>query len=871
MFVGVDLLKRGVSAGGGPPLPKETWLPLGGRAGYDLPDRCPPNPPDPRERLLRGLAGAGGLGWWPGTLGPRRRWNAVALFFNLPAARQPAGYRPTSIQDASNWLDEGVDPASPTISEFFESYWSTVSLGRVSFGVDTPRSSSGDPLVPTLDGDPADWGALINRFLELHAVRVWHAAGRRVRDRKRLIPSIVLVQRYETHASAGFGGFERNMGGAVYAVGDVTHVGYSLDFNGDPRLPHANRCRTFWGTLCHEWSHNFLEFADLYGPEGCTGYWDLLGDNSPPGAMSEISSVHKQRVGWLAFKQVIEGPQVARTSLALQPYTTTGEAYKVIPDPEHNPTEYFVLEYRKSTGAEPWRPDGALPEEGLMITHVNGRFGGPSGIWLTREAPYFDPESADYSERGATLWTGWDRLTGVLYPRGTQNAFTPSSRPSSDFYGGRPSGLSVTGIRLEAGAVHFDLSIDCRPEVGWVVGAGDRAVTGRFTGEAAASSDREGQEIFLRNDTAAVLVVPRQAQFFVTARNDGRIGGWILGPDDRQLVADLDGDGRDEIFVRNTAGAAVLKWAGDRFTTLNTTPAGGWSRLAEGRDLAADLDGDGRDELYTRSPDAASVFRYEHIHTRFGWDWVPQRLSAQTGSVDGWRLAAHDRELVGRFTRADRDAIVVRSPGWIGLFEWDDAGRRLRARAVTGGRVGEWALGGGDREVAGDFDGDGLDEIYIRSDGWAGLIKWQDDAFRLMWIRGGDLEHLRDRTARLPLSSSDVSYAGRFLPDRAGVLHRAGGRLCVLTWEGGQMKVRSQLEQAWNRWQLAPTDRFVLGDFHRSGRDVGDPNVDYIADGVTDVFIHNGWGTGMVGINHLPHQDQIGLAWFNHRELLWKR
>lgn len=39
-----------------------------------------------------------------------------------------------------------------------------------------------------------------------------------------------------------------------------------------------------------------------------------------------------------------------------------------------------------------------------------------ASTWLLREAPYFDPEFADFSDNGATLWTGHDRLDGILYP-----------------------------------------------------------------------------------------------------------------------------------------------------------------------------------------------------------------------------------------------------------------------------------------------------------------------------------------------------------------------------------------------------------------------------------------------------------------------
>ena len=75
------------------------------------------------------------------------------------------------------------------------------------------------------------------------------------------------------------------------------------------------------------------------------------------------------------------------------------------------------------------------------------------------------------------------------------------------------------------------------------------------------------------------------------------------------------------------------------------------------------------------------------------------------------------------------------------------------------------------------------------------------------------------------------------------------------------MKVRSERLQIYNAWQVAPTDHLVLGDFHRIGMDAGDPTVDFVTDRLTDMFLHNGWGTGMIGVNHLSNDsDQIGLT-----------
>ena len=303
----------------------------------------------------------------------------------------------------------------------------------------------------------------------------------------------------------------------------------------------------------------------------------------------------------------------------------------------------------------------------------------------------------------------------------------------------------------------------------------------------------------------------------VTVQHDW-IDDWNLGTDNRELIADLDGDGRDEVLIRSPEWAGVLKLTGERLALQSI----------------------------------------QH-------DWI-----------DGWNLGGDNQEWVGRFTQRTRDEIMIRSPQWLGLLVWDPGARRLRLMRTEHPRVDGWALGPGDQHCVGDFDGDGLDEIYIRSAGWAGVIKWVTDRFRLLWIREGSIAYRLPQTPpTMPLEAADRSASGRFLPTRDGILHRRGDGVAVLTWEGTEMRVRSYLRSPFSgRWNLGPGDRFVLGDFQRIGRDVGDPTADYIADGLTDLFIHNGWGTGMVGVNHFDNpgnpgsEDQIGLTWINAREVL---
>lgn len=141
-------------------------------------------------------------------------------------------------------------------------------------------------------------------------------------------------------------------------------------------------------------------------------------------------------------------------------------------------------------------------------------------------------------------------------------------------------------------------------------------------------------------------------------------------------VADVDGDGRDEILIAGYDGPnRVLKWDGSRLVDLDLAPLADPGAKAVGI-ACGDLDGDGREEIYILNIDAYGGAKgvSDRLFACFGSRWVDLfSLSENWPAINrhsGRSVAVIDRTGSGRYGFA-----VASFGGPIKLYELDDHGR----------------------------------------------------------------------------------------------------------------------------------------------------------------------------------------------------
>ena len=217
----------------------------------------------------------------------------------------------------------------------------------------------------------------------------------------------------------------------------------------------------------------------------------------------------------------------------------------------------------------------------------------------------------------------------------------------------------------------------------------------------------------------------------LTHADEAWIDGWNFVSADNTLhgAGDFDGDGTDEVVVTSDWGIGLLEHDGDRMRAkmvrANDSWLGAWRYNASfhgSEDLIegiGDFDGDGDDELLITSEWGLGILRGSGSTSL-----TTLTTLADNNWAGGWRYETHNEIVgIGDVDGDGADDIVVASAWGIGVLTLDGGSLTSIVARPNDTWFGDWrynaSFHGSDDviEGLGDFDGDGADELLIRSEG----------------------------------------------------------------------------------------------------------------------------------------------------------
>jgi beta-glucanase (GH16 family) len=294
----------------------------------------------------------------------------------------------------------------------------------------------------------------------------------------------------------------------------------------------------------------------------------------------------------------------------------------------------------------------------------------------------------------------------------------------------------------------------------------------------------------------------------------GKLKVWNLNANDKYVVGDFDGDGKDELLATNANGwHHTMRFAAGDWAY---TEGGGngkiaaWNMSANDRYISAKFEGNGKASLLAVNPNG-----WHHTMKFDGANW--QYIEGgNNGKINWWNIDAADQYVAGDFDGDGKAELLAISPNGAHHTMRFLAGTWQTVEGGGNGKIDAWNIAGGDKYVVGDFDGDGKDDLLaISSNGWHHTMRF--DGANWHYVEGGS----GGKIGLWNIAATDQFRAARFQGnnhDQVVAVSKTGwSHLVAFTGSGWNTEWGNDGANSIDLWRMRPTDTYVAGKFDPLG------------------------------------------------------
>lgn len=296
------------------------------------------------------------------------------------------------------------------------------------------------------------------------------------------------------------------------------------------------------------------------------------------------------------------------------------------------------------------------------------------------------------------------------------------------------------------------------------------------------------------------------------------------------VIGDFNGDGRDDAVFQQASMMDLyitdndsLHFSWNAYRELDNQ----WTLSTNDQYIVGDFDGDGNDDLVLwRAPMWGTAKLAIVTAEQNGNETFFELQTLYSGSVDGKSLSFRDKLLVGDFNGDQMDDLFVYDAKLKTMTLLRSNGSSFTNIAHHKDKINGMILAGDARMQVGDFNNDGLADIFSHSPSWNRMRIWRST--------GNDLQYAHNRYNSFPadqgvtaaqIQDGDSYHVADINGDGFSDLYmfnhteEANGRLVLLRSDGSQLVTMANYSGSLGAWNFSTGDQLVIADNTNDGRD----------------------------------------------------